>query len=74
MGRFSVSFFLFTIDQESLRVFHLCRRVPNHTGIVAGMIAAKIINDQYAIILIDLFDRHMLCGIDGTAVLAPINR
>lgn len=65
---------IFTINQERLRVLHLCRRVPHHTGIVASVIAAEIIDDQYAIILIDLFYGHVLCGIDGTAVLAPIDR
>lgn len=64
---------LFTIHQERLRVLHLRRRVAHHARVVARVVAAQVVNDQNAIILIHLLDGHVLRGVDGAAVLAPVD-
>lgn len=37
------------------------------------MVAAQILDDQDAVVLVHLLHGHVLGGIDGTAVLAPVD-
>lgn len=64
---------VFTVDEQGLRVLHLGRRVSHHTGVVAGVVAAEILDHQDAIVLVHLLDGHVLGGVDGAAVLTPVD-